>query len=123
MVDAEKRGESEIVLWGDGSPTREFLYVDDCVEGLVLAAEQYDAREPVNLGTGDEISIRDLADLVGEIAGYAGAVRWDTTMPNGQPRRKLDTSRPRRSSDSARRCRCARGSSERWPGTARSRER
>jgi GDP-L-fucose synthase len=93
MVDAEENGEGEIVLWGDGSPTREFLYVEDCVEGLVLAAEQYDAPEPVNLGTGDEISIRDLADLVREFAGYTGAVRWDTTRPNGQPRRKLDTSR------------------------------
>jgi len=93
MVDAQEHGEGEIVLWGDGSPTREFLYVEDCVEGLVAAAEQYDAPEPVNLGTGDEISIRDLADLVREIAGYTGAIRWDTTRPNGQPRRKLDTSR------------------------------
>jgi GDP-L-fucose synthase len=93
MIDAEERGAGEIVLWGDGSPTREFLYVADCVEGLVLAAEQYDAPEPVNLGTGEEISIRDLAALVAEHAGYGGEIRWDTTQPNGQPRRKLDTSR------------------------------
>ena len=93
MVEAAEHGEGEIVLWGDGSPTREFLYVADCVEGLVRAAEQYDAPEPVNLGTGDEISIHDLADLVREIAGYTGTVRWDTTRPNGQPRRKLDTTR------------------------------
>ncbi len=93
MIDAEERGAGEIVLWGDGSPTREFLYVDDCVEGLVLASEQYDAPEPVNLGTGDEISIRDLAGLVAELTGYRGEIRWDTTRPNGQPRRKLDTSR------------------------------
>jgi len=93
MIEAEERGVDEIVLWGDGSPTREFLYVDDCVEGLVRAAEQYDAPDPVNLGTGDEISIRDLAGLVAELAGYGGEIRWDTTRPNGQPRRKLDTSR------------------------------
>src|SRR5262249_11093330 len=93
MIDAEERGAEEIVLWGDGSPTREFLYVDDCVEGLVRAAEQYDAPDPVNLGTGDEISIRDLARLVADITGYSGEIRWDTTRPNGQPRRKLDTSR------------------------------
>ena len=93
MIEAEERGVDEIVLLGDGSPTREFLYVDDCVEGLVRAAEQYDAPDPVNLGTGDEISIRDLAGLVAELARYGGEIRWDTTRPNGQPRRKLDTSR------------------------------
>src|SRR5262249_11849744 len=69
------------------------LYVDDCVEGLVLAAAHYDDPEPVNLGTGDEISIRDLARLVADVCGYSGEIRWDTTRPNGQPRRKLDTSR------------------------------
>src|SRR5690349_17893243 len=93
MIDAEESGAGEIVLWGDGSPTREFLYVDDCVEGLVLAGQRYDAPEPVNLGTGDEISIRDLAGLVAELAGFTGEIRWDTTRPNGQPRRKLDTTR------------------------------
>jgi GDP-L-fucose synthase len=86
-------GRDEIVLWGDGTPTREFLYVDDCVDGLVLAAERWDGPEPVNLGTGQEISIRDLAKLVAEVTGFEGRITWDTTMPNGQPRRGLDASR------------------------------
>jgi len=93
MVEAADEGRDEIVLWGDGSPTREFLYVDDCVDGLVLAAERYDEPEPVNLGTGEEISIAALATLVAELTGFAGAIRWDTSKPNGQPRRRLDTSR------------------------------
>jgi GDP-L-fucose synthase len=93
MVEAGDRGASEIVLWGDGSPTREFLYVDDCAEALVRAAAVYDGPEPVNVGTGQEIAIRDLAGLVGEATGFHGAVRWDETKPNGQPRRRLDTSR------------------------------
>ena len=83
----------EVVLWGDGSPTREFLYVDDCVEGLVLAAERYDGPEPVNLGTGVETSIRETAELVAELVGFSGEIVWDTSMPNGQPRRRLDASR------------------------------
>ncbi len=89
MVDSPR----EVVLWGDGSPTREFLYVDDCAEGFVLAARHYDRAEPVNLGTGEEISIRDLAELVADVTGFEGEIVWDTSMPNGQPRRKLDTSR------------------------------
>ena len=93
MVDAQARGESEIVLWGDGSPTREFLYVDDCAEGLALAAERYDGDAPVNLGTGEEISIGELAGLIGEATGFEGSIEWDTSKPNGQPRRKLDTTR------------------------------
>jgi GDP-L-fucose synthase len=93
MEEARERGERELVLWGDGSPTREFLYVEDCAHGLVLAAERYDAPEPVNLGTGEEIAIRDLAALVAELTGYEGAIRWDPSRPNGQPRRRLDTSR------------------------------
>jgi GDP-L-fucose synthase len=93
MVEAGERGDGEIVLWGDGTPTREFLYVDDCVEGLALAGERYDGQEPVNLGTGEEISIRDLAELVRAETGFEGTIRWDTSRPNGQPRRKLDTSR------------------------------
>jgi GDP-L-fucose synthase len=92
-VEAQKRGEPEIVLWGDGSPTREFLYVDDCAEGIWLAAQRYDGAEPVNLGTGEEISIRELAELVAELTGYEGEIVWDATRPNGQPRRKLDVSR------------------------------
>lgn len=85
----------EVVLWGDGSPTREYLYVDDCVEGLVAAAERYDGPEPVNLGTGVETSIRDTAEIVAETVDFRGAIRWDTSMPNGQPRRSLDATRAR----------------------------
>jgi GDP-L-fucose synthase len=93
MVEARNRGDDEIVLWGDGSPTREFLYVDDCVEALWLAAQHYDGAAPVNLGSGEEIAIRDLAALVAEFTGYAGEIVWDTSQPNGQPRRRLDVSR------------------------------
>ena len=93
MVEARKRADPQIVLWGDGSPTREFLYVDDCAEGIVLAAERYNSPEPVNLGTGEEISIRELAGLIAELTGFEGEIVWDTTKPNGQPRRRLDTSR------------------------------
>jgi GDP-L-fucose synthase len=83
----------QVVLWGDGSPTREFLFVEDCAEGVVLAAEGYAAPEPVNLGSGEEISIRDLAQLVAELTGFEGEIVWDRSKPNGQPRRRLDTSR------------------------------
>ena len=93
MVEAGDEGRDEIVLWGDGSPTREFLFVDDCARGLALAAERYDGADPVNLGTGEEISIRDLAQLVAELTGFDGEIRWDTSKPNGQPRRRLDTTR------------------------------
>ena len=93
MSDAQARGEREVVLWGDGSPTREFLYVDDAAEGIVLASLRYDGPEPVNLGTGEEISIKELAELIGEATGFEGQIVWDTTKPNGQPRRKLDTTR------------------------------
>jgi GDP-L-fucose synthase len=85
----------EVVLWGDGSPTREFLYVDDAAEGLLLAAQRYDGADPVNLGTGSEISIHDLAELIAELTGFGGEIVWDTSQPNGQPRRALDTSRAR----------------------------
>jgi GDP-L-fucose synthase len=83
----------EIVLWGDGTPTREFLYVEDCAEAFITAAERYDGSEPVNLGAGREISIGELAFLIAELTGFAGEIRWDTSMPNGQPRRSLDASR------------------------------
>jgi GDP-L-fucose synthase len=83
----------EIVLWGDGTPTREYLYVDDCVAGLRLAAERYDGAEPVNLGTGIETSIRETAELVADVVGFTGRITWDSSMPNGQPRRSLDASR------------------------------
>ncbi|HVS85972.1 MAG TPA: GDP-L-fucose synthase [Gaiellaceae bacterium] len=82
-----------IVLWGDGTPTREFFYVEDCAEAIWLAAQRYNGQEPVNLGTGEEIPIRDLAELVAELSGFAGEIVWDTTRPNGQPRRRLDVSR------------------------------
>jgi GDP-L-fucose synthase len=85
--------KEEVVLWGDGSPSREFLYVDDCVDGLLLAAERYDGAEPVNLGTGVETTIRELAETVAEVTGFQGEIAWDTSMPNGQPRRSLDASR------------------------------
>jgi GDP-L-fucose synthase len=87
--------QDEVVLWGDGSPTREFLYVDDAAEGLLLAAGRYQGSEPVNLGTGSEISIRELAELIAELTGFEGEIFWDTSRPNGQPRRALDISRAR----------------------------
>lgn len=92
-VDAKEAGESKIVVWGDGTPTREFLYATDAAEGILLATEHYNNPEPVNLGSGDEVSIKDLVQMVVEETGFEGDVVWDTTKPNGQPRRKLDTSR------------------------------
>ena len=93
MDDARADGMEQVVLWGDGSPTREFLYVDDCAEGLKLAGERYNGADPVNLGTGHEIAIRDLAALIGELCGYEGEIIWDASKPNGQPRRQLDVTR------------------------------
>jgi GDP-L-fucose synthase len=95
LVRKMVESDDEVVLWGDGSPTREFLYVDDCVDGLVLAAERYDGPEPVNLGAAREISIRDLAELIADVTGFRGTITWDTTKPNGQPRRSVDGSRAR----------------------------
>ena len=95
LVRKMVESEDEVVLWGDGSPTREFLYVEDCVEGLVLAAERYDGPEPVNLGSAKEISIRELAELVAELTGYRGTIAWDEDRPNGQPRRSVDAARAR----------------------------
>jgi len=92
-LEAVEAGREEIVLWGDGSPTREFLYVEDAAEGIVLATEQYDKSDPVNLGSGMEISIRDLATTIAEMTGFTGRIVWDTNQPNGQPRRRLDVSR------------------------------
>lgn len=94
-VEAKERGDSEVVLWGDGSPTREFLFAGDAAEGIVLATERYDGAEPINLGSGQEIPIRDLATLVAEETGFEGTIRWDSSKPNGQPRRCLDVSRAR----------------------------
>ena len=92
-VDAVDRGDPEIVVWGTGSATREFLYVDDAAEGIVLATESYNEREPVNLGSGYEISIRELVAVIAEQTGFKGEIRWDATKPDGQPRRVLDVSR------------------------------
>jgi GDP-L-fucose synthase len=95
-VEAVRRGDKEIVLWGTGNPTREFLYVDDAAEGIIRATEKYDGSEPVNLGSGKEIRIKDLAALIARLTGFRGEVVWDTTKPDGQPRRALDTSRAER---------------------------
>jgi GDP-L-fucose synthase len=92
-VSAKEEGHTAITLWGDGSPTREFLYVEDAAEGILLAAEHYEGNLPVNLGTGEEISIRELARLIAAEVGFTGQIQWDTTKPNGQPRRCLDVSR------------------------------
>lgn len=94
-VAAREAGQAEVALWGDGSPTREFIYVDDAAEGLILGAERYDDSEPVNIGTGDEISIRDLAAVIARATGFTGRFAWDTAQPNGQPRRQLDVTRAR----------------------------
>lgn len=94
-LEAREENASFVELWGDGSPTREFLYVDDAAQGIVQAAERYNESEPVNLGSGMEISIKDLALLVAQATGFTGEIRWDTTKPNGQPRRQLDTTRAR----------------------------
>jgi GDP-L-fucose synthase len=93
FIDAQERGLPEVVLWGDGSPTREFLYVEDAAEGILLAAERYNGSEPVNLGAGNEISIHDLANTISRLTGFEGKIVWDTSKPNGQPRRALDVSR------------------------------
>lgn len=93
FVEARETRTKQVVAWGTGSATREFLYVDDAAEGIVLAAERYDDADPVNLGTGSEVSIRDLTGLIAGLVGFEGQVVWDTTRPDGQPRRMLDTSR------------------------------
>ncbi len=92
-LDANSAGADCLEVWGDGSPTREFLYVEDAAEGILLAAEHYNESEPVNLGSSFEISINDLVETIVKLTGFSGKVAWDTTKPNGQPRRKLDTSR------------------------------
>jgi GDP-L-fucose synthase len=95
-TEAVERGDREIEVWGDGSPSREFLHVRDASEGLLLAAERYDSSEPVNLGAGFEITIKELTELVARLCHFKGTIRWDTTRPNGQPRRKLSTDRARK---------------------------
>jgi GDP-L-fucose synthase len=95
-VDAIESDDDYVVVWGDGSPTREFLYVEDCAEAILLATERYDKPEPINIGTGFEISIKDLIHLIVEMTGFKGEIVWDTGKPNGQPRRCLDVSRAER---------------------------
>jgi GDP-L-fucose synthase len=92
-LEAKEKGNESIVVWGDGSPTREFLYVEDAAEGILLAAERYDKSDPVNLGSSFEISIRDLVETIARLTAFPGRIVWDPTKPNGQPRRMLDTSR------------------------------
>ncbi|HSR46405.1 MAG TPA: GDP-L-fucose synthase [Anaerolineales bacterium] len=96
FIEARERGQTEVVLWGDGSPSREFLFVRDAAEGILLGAERYNGPEPVNLGAGREVVIRDLAAKIAQMTGYQGAIRWDTSRPNGQPRRALNTERAER---------------------------
>jgi len=99
--EAKEQGHETVTLWGDGTPTREFLYVEDAAEGIALAFERYDGPEAVNLGSGREISIRDLAALIAKEIGYTGSVVWDASKPNGQPRRSLDVSRAKKYFDFA----------------------
>jgi GDP-L-fucose synthase len=95
-LEAESNGAPEIVCWGDGSATREFLFVEDCAEGIIEAAERYDGPDAVNLGAGFEISIKNLVELIAELTGFKGRVVWDESKPNGQPRRSLDVTRAAR---------------------------
>ncbi len=95
-LDAKTRGEEAIAVWGDGSPTREFLYVEDAAEGILLATEHYHESQPVNLGSGQEVSIKALVEMIARLTGVAGRIVWDTTRPNGQPRRRLETSLAKR---------------------------
>jgi GDP-L-fucose synthase len=95
FIEAKERGEATVTLWGTGSASREFLYVEDAAEGIVLATERYDGADPVNLGAGFEITIRDLAEKIARLTGFEDEIVWDTSQPDGQPRRSLDTSRAR----------------------------
>jgi GDP-L-fucose synthase len=95
-VEARDRGDPQVVVWGTGRPTREFLHVDDAARGILMATERYDGQEPVNLGTSEEISIRDLVETIARIVRFEGEIVWDTSRPDGQPRRKLDVGRARR---------------------------
>jgi len=96
FIEAKDRGEEEVICWGTGKPTRGFLYVEDAAEGILLATEKYNKSDPVNLGTDLEISIKDLAELIAKLVGFKGRISWDTSKPDGQPRRRLDTSRAER---------------------------
>jgi len=94
-VEARERGDDSITAWGTGEPTREFLYVKDAADGILTATERYDSSDPVNLGSGHEISIEDLIELIVDLTGFDGDIKWDTSKPDGQPRRRLDTTRAR----------------------------
>ncbi|MDQ4025931.1 MAG: GDP-L-fucose synthase [Actinomycetota bacterium] len=95
-VEGKERGDGHVEVWGTGTATREFLYVDDCAEGILLAAEHYDGADPINLGADDETSIRDLAELIAKLTGFEGELRWDTSKPDGQPRRRVSAARAHR---------------------------
>jgi dTDP-glucose 4,6-dehydratase/GDP-L-fucose synthase len=98
-VEARERGDESITAWGTGEPTREFLYVKDAADGILTATERYDGSDPVNLGSGMEISIHDLVHLIADLTGFEGEITWDTSKPDGQPRRRLDTSRAKEGFD------------------------
>jgi GDP-L-fucose synthase len=95
-IEAQEHGENQIIVWGDGSPTREFLYVEDAAEGILLATEHYNESQPINLGSSQEISIKELVQTISRLTGFTGKLVWDTSKPNGQPRRVLDTSKAER---------------------------
>ena len=99
FVEAVEEGKDEVVCWGTGKPTRGFLYVEDAAEGILLATKKYNKSDPINLGTDLEISIKDLAGLIAKLVGFKGKIKWDTSKPDGQPRRKLDTSRAKQEFD------------------------
>jgi GDP-L-fucose synthase len=94
--EAKERGDSYVEVWGDGSPTREFLFVEDAVEGILLASERYNSSNPINIGSSVEISIKDLIEMIAQLTAFDGEIRWDTTKPNGQPRRKLDVTKAKK---------------------------
>jgi GDP-L-fucose synthase len=94
-VEATDRGDEKITAWGTGAASREFLYVEDCARGMIAAMEQYDSPEPMNLGSGSEITIRELTELIARLSGFGGRIEWDASKPDGQPRRQLDVSRAR----------------------------
>ena len=96
FMEAVEQGQDEVVCWGTGQATREFLYVDDCAAGIVAAAQRYDSSEPVNLGSGSDISIKDLAEMIAELTGFSGTIVWDSSKPDGQPRRRVSSERARR---------------------------
>lgn len=96
MADAKARGEDKVIVWGTGRASREFLFAPDAADGIIMAAESYDKQEPVNVGTGTEITIKDLADKIAKATGFGGRIEWDSSKPDGQPRRRLDVSRAKR---------------------------